>query len=139
MVRNHRNVFLITLSVDADISAGTDLLGKSASDLQTDIEIGDDEITGTLKYVTGYTGFSGEVSEQSGNYLALHCAAPGSDKITVELVGGTTAHPVQLDSDGLIVVRITDKTTQKIKVVAYEGDNAVVKEYGLSGLTLNAE
>lgn len=65
--------------------------------------------------------------------------APGSDKITVELVGGTTAHPVQLDNDGLIVVRITDKATQKIKVVAYEGNKTVVKEYGLSGLVLNAE
>ena len=137
MVRDHSNVFLITLSVDSDISAGTDLLGKSVSDLQTGITIGDNAITGTLKYVADYTGFSGDVSEQSGNYLALHCEAAGSDRITVELINGTVGHPVQLDDDGLIVVRITDKTTQKIKVVAYEGANTVEKVYDLTGLTLN--
>lgn len=130
---------MIALSVDADISAGTDLLGKSVTDLQTGIEIGDSEITGTLKYVTGYTGFSGNVEEQSGNYLAFHSAAPGSDKITVELVGGTVGHPVDLDPDGLAIFRISNKDTQKVRVVAYDGDKTVVKEYGLTGLTLNAE
>lgn len=137
MVRDNSNVFLITLSVDSDISAGTDLLGKSVSDLQSGITIGSDAITGTLKYVTGYTGFSGDVSEQSGNYIALHCESAGADKITVELINGTVGHPVELDDDGLIVIRITDKATQKIKVVAYEGERTVEKVYGLTGLTLN--
>ena len=77
------------------------------------------------------------MSEQSGNYLALHCEAAGSDRITVELINGTVGHPVQLDDDGLIIVRITDKTTHKIKVVAYEGANTVEKVYDLTGLTLN--
>ena len=130
---------MITLSVDADISAGTDLLGKSVTDLQSDIVIGDSAITGTLKYVTGYTGFSGDATEQSGNYIAFHAEAPGADSITMELINGTVGHPVTLDSDGLAVIRITDKATQKIRLVAYEGDNTVVKEYDLSGLTLNAE
>ena len=128
---------MITLSVDADISAGTDLLGKSASDLQTGIEIGADSITGTLKYVTGYTGFSGDSSEQSGNYLAFHAEADGSDSITIELINGTVGHPVTLDSDGLAIVRITNKATQRLRVVAYKDGNTVVKEYDLSGLTLN--
>ena len=139
MVHHRRNVFLITLSVDADIPAGNVLLGKSATDLQTDVEVGEDSITGTLKYVTGYTGFSGAVAEQSGNYLALYAEANGADSITIELVGGTVGHPVTLDSDGLAVFRITDKDNQYIRYVAYEGEHTVVKEYRLSGLTLNAE
>lgn len=131
---------MIALSVDADIPAGNVLLGKSASDLQSDIEIGENSITGTLKHVTGYTGFSGVVEEQSGNYLALHAGATGgADRITVELVNGTVGHPVTIDDDGLVVLRITDKTTQKVRFVAYKGDETVVKEYTLSGLTLNAE
>lgn len=52
------------LSVDADIPAGTNLLGKSVTDLQSDIVLGDGEITGALKHVTGYTDFSGDASEQ---------------------------------------------------------------------------
>lgn len=35
-----------------------DLFDKTVSDLQNDIVIGEDGISGTLKYVTGYTGFS---------------------------------------------------------------------------------
>jgi len=129
---------LISLSIDADISAETDLLGKSVTDLQSDIAFGDGAITGTLKHVTGYTGFSGDVSEQSGNYLAFHVGTNiAADQITVELVNGTVGHPVTLDSDGLAVFRISNKATQRVKVVAYKDGAVAVKEYGLTGLTLN--
>lgn len=140
MVHHRSKFFLITLSVDADIPAGTDLLGKSATDLQSDIVIGEDSITGTLKYVTGYTGFSGVVEEQSGNYLAFHSATNiVADSITIELVNGATGHPVTLDSDGLAVVRITDKDTQYLRVVAHKDGAVAIKEYDLSELTLNEE
>lgn len=138
MVHYRSKFFLITLSVDADIPAGTDLLGKSATDLQSDIVIGEDSITGTLKYVTGYTGFSSVVEEQSGNYLAFHSATNiVADSITIELVNGAMGHPVTLDSDGLAVVRITDKDTQYLRVVAHKDGAVAIKEYDLSGLTLN--
>lgn len=109
------------------------------ADLQEDIEIDPVEgtIEGTLHYVTGYTGWSGDVSEQSGNYLAIHSeCVPEADKITVELVGGTVGHPVELGDDGICVYRITDKDTQKIRVVAWKDDASVVQEFDLSGLTL---
>ena len=115
-------------------------MGKHATDLQENISISGTSITGTLKYVTGYTGFSGDVSEQSGNYLALHFAVAGvtGATISVELVGGTADWPVILDSDGLIVVRITNKNTQYLKVVAGKaGYVSVERAYDLSGLTLN--
>lgn len=129
---------MISLSIDADISAETDLLGKSVTDLQSNIAFGDDAITGTLKHVTGYTGFSGDVSEQSGNYLAFHVGTNiAADQITVELVNGTVGHPVTLDIDGLAVFRISNKATQRVKVVAYKDGAVAVKEYGLTGLTLN--
>lgn len=121
------------------MSASEDLLGKDVTDLQEDIEIDPDEgtIEGTLKHVTGYTGFSGTAAEQSGNYLALHCEAlPEADSITVELIGGTVGHPVTLDADGLIVLRITDNETQKIRVTAWKDGASVVQTYDLSGLTL---
>lgn len=115
-----------------------DLFGKSVTDLQENVEVSGNNITGTLKYVTGYTGFSGDVSEQSGNYLVTHSSVPGvSDAtITVEVVGGTSG-PSTLDGDGIIVDRITS-TTQKIKVVASKtGYPSVTKIFTLTGLTLN--
>ena len=47
------------------------MLGKAVNELQRDVIIADNEVTGTLKYINGYVGFSSNVSEQSGNYLAL--------------------------------------------------------------------
>ena len=125
------------MSIRADISTSEDLLGKSVTDLQSNIAIGSDSISGTLKYVTGYTGFSGNTEEQSGNYLALKCdGLPEADEVTFELVGGTVGHPVTLDSDRLIVVRITDIENQYIVVTATKGGTTMSKTLYLTGLTL---
>lgn len=120
------------------LSGSVDLLGKTADDLQTGVEVGNGAITGTLKYVTGYTGFSGDVEEQSGNYLALKVTAVEGATITVELINGTVGHPVTLDEDGMIVIRITNKSTQSVQVVATKDSKSEVFNFSLSGLTLNA-
>ena len=126
------------MSVDADISASEDLFGKTVSDLQENVEIKNKAITGTLKYLDDYTGFSSITAEQSGNYLAIHAADSKADSITAELVGGTKG-PVTLDDDGLIVFRIANKNTQSIKVTSYKNGVAKdVKTYSLTGLTLEA-
>lgn len=57
------------IGVTFDIS--DDLLGKYASDLQKDVAVSVNNILGTLKYVTDYTGFSGDPELQEGNYLAI--------------------------------------------------------------------
>lgn len=121
------------------LSGDVDLLGKEADDLQEDVEIANGAITGTLKYVTGYTGFSGDVAEQSGNYLALKVTAVEGATITVELKNGTLGHPVTLDEDGMIVIRISNKTTQSVEVVATKDDKSEVQRLTLTGLTLTPE
>ena len=132
--------FLTTLSIDADIAAGTDLLGKHVSDLQSGIIIGDSQIAGTLKYVTGYTGFSGDPAEQSGNYIVLHCESSETvDSLSVEVINGTVGHPVTLDEDGIAVLKIADKFRQKVRFAAYKGTKSVTKTFDLSGLTLESE
>ena len=128
-------------SLDVVVSAvadDVDVLGKDAGDLQEDVAIANGAITGTLKYVTGYTGFSGDVSEQSGNYLAIKVEA-NADTITVELINGTLGHPVTLDSDGMIVIRISDTSTQSITVVATKGNVSETHNLSISGLTLTPE
>lgn len=109
-------------------------MGKSVQDLQEDIEVGAEAITGTLKAVTGFTGFSGDSELQSGHYLVIHCESDGADSITVEIVGGTSG-PVTLDDDGIFVGYIRS-TEQSIRVVATAGGESVTKTFGLSGLTL---
>ena len=86
------------------------MLGKYVTDLQEDVTIGSDAICGTLHYVTGYTGFSGDPEEQEGNYLALHFEDDDATSISVKVVGSDYG-PVTLDEDGLLVVRIRNVAT----------------------------
>ncbi|MBQ7670560.1 MAG: hypothetical protein IJS45_07565 [Clostridia bacterium] len=127
----------VTLSVSGTIADSVDLLGKQASDLGTGITVEGSAITGTLKNVTGYTGFSGLAAEQSGNYLALYASSTGSDSVTMELLGGTSGRGEVTLDDGYMIIRVTNKYTQAVRIRAYKG-GVVANErvYGLSGLTL---
>lgn len=94
-------------------------------------------ITGKLKYVTGYTGFSSDVAEQSGNYLVLHFDTVAEDTtITVELIGGVHG-PTTLDPDGICIFRVTNPLNQTIAVTATKsGQRADTATYTLRGLSL---
>lgn len=121
------------LITDVEIDASEDLLGKVVSDLQEDVEVLDNKITGTLKHVTDYTGFSSDPELQEGNYLAIHNISNLDDPIVVELIGGFYG-PTTLDADGIIILKIAN-TDQKVKVTC--GD--LVKEYSLEDMVLLSE
>ena len=83
-----------------------------------------------------YTGFSSNVNEQSGNYLALKFdTKPANAITTVEIVGGTKG-AVTLDSDRMFIGKISNKDTQKLKVVVKNGETSKEQTYALTGLTL---
>lgn len=128
----------IEISVEPD-SDGSNRYGKSVSELQSDIVISGDTINGTLKYVTGYTGFSSVTGEQSGNYLSLKINQKPLDAVVkVELVGGTTGE--RIVNDGYIVCRITDEDAMTLKITAEKsGYEGATKVYKLTGLTLETE
>ena len=122
----------------------TDAYGKTGNDLQTNVNVSRTAVTGTLKYVTGYTGFnSSEPIEQEGNYLALDFStdmdAQGAT-VTVELVGGTKG-AVQLThpDDMFCVFRVTNKDTQNIRVKATKDGATSTRELDLSGLVLESK
>ena len=118
-------------------SADATLFGKKVSDLQTNVAVGADSITGTLKNVTGYTEFSSKPAEQSGHYLALKFDVTPADAVTtVELVGGTKG-PVTLDADKNIVLLIKNNT-QSVKVTSTKDGSSVTKTYALTNLTLES-
>ncbi len=127
------------MSIDADIAAAEDLFGKTVSDLQSWITVGSKAISGTLKYVADYSSAYG-TGEDSGNYLLLHAEVPDTEDvtITVEVVNGVHG-PQTLDEDGIVICRITDKNSQKIRFVASKtGCESVTKTFTLRGLTLQA-
>ena len=129
---------LIGFSVNPE-NGEANLFGKTVDSLQKTVVVGEAEITGTLKHVTGYTGFSSNVSEQEGNYLALKVDSDSQAAVvTVELVGGTKGS-VTLDEDRNIVLLIKNKDTQSIKVTITHDKESIEKTYGLSGLTLERE
>lgn len=126
---------LAGLVVDATIGASVDLLGKYVGDLEEDIVVSNGSISGTLKYVTEYTGFSGDLEEQEGNYLALYYRVPEVDDVTIKVTTNTST--VTLDPDGLHIIRIKGGKVvgKKITVTASkEGYKSVKRVYALDNL-----
>ena len=129
----------LTIAV-SPITGDTDLLGKKAADLQSNIVVNDKtmNISGTLKHVTGYTGFSSKADEQSGNYIALNVdpASGFPESMTVEVKNGTSGPPQLTAADHQVVLKIKDAATQGIIIKATNKGAEVTKEYKLTGLTL---
>ena len=105
------------------------------AELQSDVLVTDESISGTLHYVSDYTGFSGSPELQSGNYLALRF---NSNADTVEIRLNPSSLPdadyVALDSEMNAVLRITDPETQVLHVRLTTGGEQEIKTYSLSGL-----
>ena len=120
-----QNNELAAYTIDADIADSVDLLGKKASDLQEGVFIVDGKVFGTLKYVTGYTGFSGRADEQEGYYLVLHYACEDADSIKV--------NGVTLDEDGLHIL-IMKKKGGNIKVEVIKDSDSDVDYVNVDAL-----
>ena len=118
------------------------MLGKYVGNLQEDVTISDRAIEGTLKYVTGYTGFSGDVSEQSGNYLVVHASVPDVNGVTITSQVEGSQRVVTLDSDGILILRVKSEDTltkNLIFTASKTGCKSVTKMWLLNGLTLEEE
>ena len=127
------------MSLSADISTSVDLLGKIVTDLQDEVTVSGNTISGTLAYIDDYTGFSGDPAEQVGHFLAVKCTANEGDTIVLDLIGGNHG-PVTLDEDGICIIRISNKDTQKLKYIATSADGSTeTRVYNLTGLTLAPE
>ena len=93
-------------------------------------------ITGNLKYISNWTEFSGQTSENTGNFLVFKSTLADADRITVQLIGAkSTPYPQTLDADGIAIFHITDKDNQMVQVVAYKDGLTQSRLYSLSGLT----
>lgn len=119
----------------APTPSSVDLWGQDSDDLQEDIVIADGAITGTLKKLT-----SGALVNNwgAGYFIALTMSNVDSDALYV-MAGmdpSVSSGMVKLDDDNTIVCKVTNKTTQKFKVIQYTQYSATVQVFDLSGLTL---
>ena len=122
----------------APVTGETDLLGKKANDLQSDIKVDTTDginVTGTSKYVTGYTGWSSVAEDQEGNYIALKLTTDSKEAIQFKSVDGTDNGYKTLDSDGILIWRISKDKDGKVKPIEVKvgKDNFTID---LSGVTL---
>ncbi len=116
----------------------TDLLGKTAADLQKDIEVDSSEgikVTGTSNYVTEYTQWSSVKDDQEGNYIALKLSTDSKEAIQFKSVDGTDNGYKTLDSDGILIWRISKDKDGNVKPIEVKvgKDNFTIN---LSGVTL---
>ena len=122
---------MLKLKADA-VAPNVDLLGKTASELQSEVRINDlDEIRGKLKYVTNYNGFE---TGAEGNFIGLKFDVDDGTTTTVEIIGGTSG-PTTLDSDKMWVGKIASKQ-QKIRVETTKDGVTNSKIYSLKYITL---
>lgn len=113
------------------------MFGKHVNDLQNSVSISGRGIVGTLHYVEDYTGFSSKTEEQQGNYLALHAEVANVTGATIRV---KVTNPVTLDADGDIVLRIRDKDSQTVTVVASaDGYQTETVQFNLKNLVCEEE
>lgn len=87
-----------------------------------------------LKLVAEYTGFSDDPEKQEGYYLAIKASVPGFDDVSIQVE--SEADVVALDSGDSFVIRVTDKSSQTIRVVASDGSISFSKTFSLNALDL---
>jgi len=121
-----------TVVIEPVTDDSIDLLGKKASDLQSDIVVSGPvgnrfTVTGTAKYIKDWTKFDSDPDEDSGNFVALQIAWPGVQNSKIEYGwAGTDLTPVGMD--GLFVFRLQNGKTHdyimrfKTNGITYEAD-----------------
>ena len=122
--------------------SGTSVLFDTpVSDMQTDLVVGDDGITGTLHFIEGGIAESGPLAGD-GWFMALKFSADW-DKYTSVKVGlepsmGTGMVEIINDPDKNGVFKIANRE-QKFVILATDGDETVNKVFSLADLTLEGE
>ena len=112
------------------------------SQFQSNVNVGDNAITGTLKFIEGGLASSGALAGD-GNFIALKFTSDDWDKFTSVKVGLDPSAETGLveiinDPDKNGVFKVSN-TSQVFKVVATDGTDTVTKTYSLAGLVLETE
>lgn len=116
----------------------TEVGSKTVGDLQDSIALNGTVLTGISNYVTGYSDMF--PTTPNGNFIALKFTSNQGATISVKLVNANdSADWKELDSDGMLVVRVTDPTKQYIIVKSVVAGKTTEKVIKLERLTLDKE
>lgn len=118
------------ISSDVEIPAASQsLYGKSVGDMiENDVSVSEDgSVSGTFQYVTGYTGFSAEPTEQEGYYFPFVLKKTGST-MTFKKNDVPIKENIPWESDN--VFRVTKDDTFTVLV-----DDVEVITFQFSGAT----
>jgi len=132
-------ILVVTPSTQASV-----YYGKAVSAIQdSDVIVNDRSVSGTLKYVTGWTeAWGSDPAENSGNFLALDITVTPGSYNTVQTIGGFHDERVaEFGEDRYVVLHIKDNA-QKIVIKSYinrgqAGEQVITKTLSCSGLKLN--
>lgn len=113
-------------------SGGQSLLGKRVSSMAgNDLKVlSDGSVAGTLKKVTGFTGFSSIKEEQSGYYFPFKLTQSGT-KMTLKKNGVAGEGKEDMSFDPEIILRITERTDKW----TVEVDGAPVVTFNFKNVT----
>ena len=118
--------------------ASTTYLGKRTSDLQENIVISADAITGTSKHLDSFTEFGTEAAD-GGNFLSLSFDGYDADRIETMVGNGVGREFVDATKDKYCIYKLTNSATQTILVKTTKGEEETTTTYDLTGLTLAQE
>lgn len=130
----------VTLSA---VDGTSKLFEVNVSDMQENISIDGNDISGTLKYLSGSNAITDVWGE--GNFFCFQLSADSwsaydSVKVGVEPSQGTGLVEIINDPDKNGICKIGDKNTQKFKIIASKaGKPTKTQVFDLSGLTLEEE
>lgn len=113
---------------------------KKASDMQSDVVVKDNKISGTLKFIEGGLADSGPLAGD-GYFLALHWSNPDASATSLKVGLVPSASGMDLvecinDTDRNGVFKITNPRNQIFKMVSSNATSKTVQNFSLAGLTL---
>lgn len=118
----------------APMVATADIFDYKVSDLQSDVVVNGNAITGTLKNVT--TGSLPAAWPTYTHFLALDFAVPEGtsyENVEVGIIGGAR---LDVDHNGAFAIK-AESLEKGLTVKVYDGDTVIsTRKYNLSGLTL---
>ena len=130
-----------SVTVDTTLTEGdaADLLsvfGVAVSDVQSNVAISGNAITGTSKYLESVNTFDMSLGH---NFLVLHFASTDADKVEVCMDPTQGSGLVELDESGVVILQMKADKSQTVKVVMTKGDREFVKHFTISGMTFETE
>lgn len=119
--------------------SGATLFGTRVSDIQDNVHVGDNAITGTLIYLDDENADLVKTWGE-GYFVALKFTNIDSraTSVRVGLNPSQSSGLVEIidDPDKNGVFKITDKDSQKFRIISSDGTNSVTTDYDLTGLVL---